>query len=103
ESAEATVNRLKTVRLGLYHDWKRKRTNGGPSLYTTPTPQQFNGGPSSALVVDAAAIKAEEEDSYATFKRLYPSRGFDEPKAKPSFERLTPDQQRKCIGRLRIY
>jgi hypothetical protein len=54
-------------------------------------------------VVDAPSVKAEEEDTYVTFKRLYPVRRFDEPKAKPSFARLAPDEQRKCIERLPIY
>ena len=104
ESAEATVKRVKTVRLGLYRKWKRDRTNGDPSLYTTPTTQPVKGGTSSsALVVCAPAVKAEEEDHYFTFRRLYPSRMFDEPKAKPSFEELPPDEQRKCIERLLIY
>jgi hypothetical protein len=86
ESAEATVKRLKIVRLGLYRKWKRDRTNGGPSLYTTPTTQQVNWvSSSSALVVDAPTVKTEEEDPYFTFKRLYPACMFDEPKAKPSF------------------
>ena len=39
-SAEAIVKRLRIVRLGQYRKWKRERTNGGHSLYTTPTTQQ---------------------------------------------------------------
>ena len=55
------------------------------------------------MVVHAPTVKAEEEDPYSMFKRLYPARMFDEPKAKPSFEALTPDEQRECIERLHIY
>lgn len=104
ESAEATVKRLKIIRLGHYRMWKRERTKGGPSLYPTPTTQQVEGGPSSSVVVvNAPVVNAEGEDPYSTFRRLYPSRMFDEPKAKPSFEALTPIERRKCIGRLHIY
>jgi hypothetical protein len=55
------------------------------------------------LVVSAATVKAEEEDLYSAFKRLYPERMFDDPKARPSFEALTLDEQRKCVERLHIY
>ena len=55
------------------------------------------------MVANTPAVKAEDEDRYSMFKRLYPSLMFDEPKAKPSFEALTPDEQRECIERLHIY
>jgi hypothetical protein len=103
ESAEATVKRLKIVRLGHFQKWKKERTNSDPSLYTTPTTQRGKAAPSSsAAVVPAPAGKADE-DLYSKFKSLYPSNMFDEPKAKPSFEELMPDDQLVCIERLHLY
>src|ERR1035438_1248065 len=104
ESAEAAVKRLKILRLGLYRKWKRERTKGGPSLYTTPTTQPDKEASSNAgLVFGSSNMRAEEEDPYSTFKRLYPARMFDEPKTRPAFEALTPGQQRNCVERLHVY
>ena len=72
-------------------------------IYNSNSPTSCGGASSSALVVNAPTVKAEEEDLYATFKRLYSAHMFDEPKSKPFFEGLTPDEQRKCIESLRIY
>lgn len=120
ESAEATVNRIKKVRLGQYKKWLRARTKSGASLIQPLNPPNIikseETSSSSALPVVAPPpaqeppeqnAKAEEEEGgssiYQTLKSLYPADHFDEPKAKPSFEGLSPAQQRKCIERLQLY
>lgn len=52
------------------------------------------------------ARKAEEEDTptlYQIFKAEYPKGHFDEPNAKPSFEKRTKAEQRRIIERLHVY
>ena len=63
---------------------------------------------SSAVPLEVPAAKAEEEEKdsstlYQTFKTAYPAARFDEPKAKPSFESKTEEQQRRVIERLYVY
>jgi len=47
ESAEATVSRLKKVRLGLFKEWKRARTSGG-RIIIDPTTTTLNNNNNSA-------------------------------------------------------
>ena len=115
ESAEATVNRLKIVRLVWCRKWIKAR-----SIHALPikglTSQQVMEAvqpidkpiPSSSAVVVVVVQpeKAEEEDSgppYEQFKEAYPRERFDEPKAKPSFERKTKAEQARILDRLQIY
>lgn len=59
ESAEAVVSRLRLVRLGQYKQWKTHRTNGGPSLYSTPQPNtQLENTTTTAVVGSSLGINA---------------------------------------------
>ena len=63
-------------------------------------------------MTELSSVKEEEKKSsqvvvesadYATFKGLYPRQRFDEPDARPLFERLNPTLQRHVIRRLKVY
>lgn len=107
ESARAEYERVREVRWQAYQEWRRGRTPGGASLYTTsPTvPTEESSSSSAVEVTVSEQPKAEEEEErpYDQFKQLYPPDHFNEAEAKPSFEGLKPEDKRRCLERLNQY
>lgn len=69
-----------------------------------PPPPQFVKGSDEGIPEQQP--KAEEEDGrdlYQEFKTEYPDRHFDEPKAKPSFEKKPKAEKLHVLERLQIY
>jgi DNA-binding transcriptional ArsR family regulator len=80
---------------------ERKERNGKEYIGERP--------PSSSAVPtleEDPPKKAEEEEDrspYQKFKAAYPPDHFDEPKAKPSFEKKTKTEQAGILARLQVY
>jgi hypothetical protein len=117
ESAEATVNRLKIVRLEQFREWRKARSNHAQTI--KPNTQQVNEekqSSSSALPTLQASpppreepvqlnAKPEEEEGslYQKFKASYPAHRFHEAQAKPFFDKKIQSEQAHILERLQVY
>jgi hypothetical protein len=105
--ARSTVKRITKVLLSDYKKSRHPVESGAVSLLETDREKSETGPSSSSAVsvLPARPEKAEDEDgsSYREFKKAYPATHFDEPKAKPSFEKKTKAEQTRILERLQIY
>jgi hypothetical protein len=110
EEEKVLRSRLKQIVKVRLSEYKKSRKHGqtAPVSLCIESKKIKEESPSSSsavvsLPVDAKAEEEEERSAYREFKSSYPAAHYDEPKAKPSFEKKSKDQQTLILERLQIY
>jgi hypothetical protein len=112
----AAIQWLETTSTGWKNDLKSLRTgyrkllvqaiSDGLIIIDERSKRSREETPSSSAVSSTGQKKAEEEEGrelYQQFKASYPEGHFDEPKAKPAFDKLSLADKRICIERVQVY